>query len=300
MPLISTTTTTTTWTCPVCGGTDTRRLLGGLNSVYSRVSYDVIECSTCTHKFTDPVPDPSDLDEIYDERYAYEAHALILREKLVRVRRNAAFVASFPGVNSVLEVGCMYGLLLEELTKLGKQARGVELSADAAAVCRSKGLQVENCSLEDFTAGSHERFDAVVMSHLLEHISKPSEQIAKLSSLLNEHGILVINVPNANARTRRLFGRFWGWWQVPVHVHHFTEASLTRVLEGQGFRVRGVRHFGADSLLYLLSAANVCGLKSRRSTLSGANKWIIKWFSTLVGPLAKFGDEELSVAAEKI
>jgi 2-polyprenyl-3-methyl-5-hydroxy-6-metoxy-1,4-benzoquinol methylase len=292
--------TISTPACPVCDSADTRRLHGDLQSVYSRKRYDIFGCSKCTHKFTHPAPDPSDLDEIYGERYAYEAHSLILREKLVRARRDAAYLANLPGVNSVLEVGCMYGFLLEELARLGKKARGVELNADAVSVCRSKGLDVDNCSLEDYTARSHEEFDAVVMSHLLEHISRPSEQLEQLRGLLRDHGMLVINVPNADARTCRLFGRYWGWWQVPVHVHHFTEASLTRMLEKQGFRVKEVGHYGADSLLYMLSAANLCGLKSRRPTLPRSSRWIIKSFSTLVGPWARFGDEELRVVAEAV
>src|SRR5437867_13006219 len=101
--------------CPVCGDADTRRMLGSVGSLYSRENYDICECTKCDHKFTDPTPTEADLGAIYSERYAYEAHSLVVRETRVRARRNAAYIATFPPVASVLEVGCMYGYILDEL-----------------------------------------------------------------------------------------------------------------------------------------------------------------------------------------
>lgn len=285
--------------CTLCGDSRRTRVVGPLGSVYSETEYSIESCAACGLEMTVPTPTAEELSHIYRDRYAYEAHALIVREKRVRARRNAERLVRHGQVRSAVEVGCMHGDLLEELNRRGILARGVEPSEAAVENCRARGLDVAQGTLEDFTREEGPPPDAVVMSHVLEHVLHPLQELERLAGRLTHGGVLLINVPNARARSRRLLGKAWGWWQVPVHVHHFDARSLSRLLEQSGFRVSSVEYFGADSLFWMLSVANVMGVKSRGGPLSTAQHTLIRAWSMAAGTLATLGDEELTVLAER-
>ena len=136
----------------------------------------------------------------------------------------------------ILDIGCGTGMLLTALKLAGfENALGVDISEQAVLLCRSKGLNVERISSihEISPENDDARFDLVVMSHVLEHISKDSI-IATLRHI-REHvvsraGKLVVMVPNAQSRT----GAYWAYEDF-THCTLFTSGSLKYVLQSAGF-----------------------------------------------------------------
>ncbi|HET6898064.1 MAG TPA: class I SAM-dependent methyltransferase, partial [Vicinamibacteria bacterium] len=88
-----------------------------------------------------------------------------LRERL------AGYVELFSGLAPVADLGCGRGEFLELLREKGIAARGVEGNAQAAAVCRGRGLDVHEGDLVDFLraqpAGS---LGGVFAAQVVEHL----------------------------------------------------------------------------------------------------------------------------------
>ena len=269
-------------------------------TVYSDRPYGLVRCVNCRHVITSPKPDANELQRLYSREYAYGAHLLIEGEKRFRAKWLAGVLKhELRGSASqrVLEIGCMYGFLLQALKGQGMQAAGIDLDEAAVAYCRASGLNATVSSIEAYGGG--EGCDCVAMAHVFEHLLEPEGALRKLEPILNRGGVLCLAVPNSHSRLARFLSRHWGWWQVPVHINHFTAESLKRMLEKNGYKVTRTLYRGGDSLMLLLCAANAAGV-----TPSGRD---LGWFQTKVISLASrvlrywyfAGDDELVMVARR-
>ena len=92
-------------------------------------------------------------------------------------------------------------------------------------------------------------FDAVVMSHSLEHVSEPRADLARVRRLLRPGGLLLISVPNFASWQREMFGSEWFALDLPRHRTHFTPRSLAHALRGEGFELVSVRTTSSSGVL---------------------------------------------------
>ena len=96
------------------------------------------------------------------------------------------------GRGRVLDVGCGYGRYLRRLAGLGLDVTGVDANPTIVATNRSAGLRcISPSELGD------ERFDVVLMSHVIEHFS-PEPLLTFVDTYLDridEGGALVIATP---------------------------------------------------------------------------------------------------------
>lgn len=284
--------------CPVCNKKGVHIYLSGAQSVYSDKPYDIFHCKNCEHYFTNPLPDAKTLNNIYANKYSYAAHSIIIPEKKMRAGRYANYIANLD-VRSVLEIGCMHGLLLVELERNGIKASGIELDSDAVKHCQNLSLDVSQSSLEDFAKKrGAKKYDAIVMSHVLEHIVEPKKQLDLLKKRLSKNGYLIIIVPNSNAKTRKLFGRYWGYWQVPIHINHFNGKSITNLLNRSGFNSIKIKSVGADSLFFLSTVANCFGAKNETHDLSLPKRVMVKTASIPLRFWYFLGSEDMIVTAK--
>ena len=147
----------------------------------------------------------------------------------------------------VLDIGCADGCFLAAAA-VGLRAAnvpsilfGVEPDpqyADYAA--EASGATVLQGGFEDnlaTLAHSSQQFDLIVLSHVLEHLCEPDEIVRKISTLLSEDGLLLIEVPNILSPCWSGFGMFH-----LAHINHFIPETLCALLEGNGFGVEKLFH----------------------------------------------------------
>ncbi len=230
--------------CSCCGGTSGNPVHRGLSSVYSSRLYDVVRCSVCRNLITMPIIQDEELQQLYSRTYLYPIHRLAQHWKRNRARRLARFIrqlAPATKYKSLLEVGCMFGYLMEEL-RSNYLVKGIEIGTQAVRHCQARGLDAAQISLESYLQTDEATFDIIIMSHVLEHLRHPDKDLQKLRDRLNPGGVLVILVPNHDSISARLFGRYWGWWQVPVHFNHFNRSALEHLARRSGYHVNRVRY----------------------------------------------------------
>ena len=109
------------------------------------------------------------------------------------------YVPFFKGRGEVLDLGCGRGEFLELMREAGVEARGIDLSEECVALCRSKQLRAEQADLFvylDGLAGS--ALDGIFSAQVIEHL--PPERVFEFvrlaASKLARGGLLAIETPN--------------------------------------------------------------------------------------------------------
>ncbi len=287
--------------CSCCKNTEATLLHSGLKSVYTSKPYSVVICTKCSNGITHPSVEKQELNQIYSETYLYPVHLLALGEKKYRARAMAKYVKQNSPANfhpKVLEVGCMFGYLLHELQDEYK-VKGIDIGRDAVKYCRNQGLDVDDTSIENFISNSNEKFDIIILSHVLEHLLRPDEVLLDLQNHLNPEGMIYILVPNYKSISPKFFGKYWGWWQVPVHINHFNEQSLTSLAGISGYQNHQSRFKGGDSLMLLLNLINLFSFRNKNSEPGFFQKMIIGFFTNIFRYWYLIGNEELTMVIKK-
>jgi SAM-dependent methyltransferase len=214
-----------TETCAACGS--------GLAAAFAGKGYAVIGCKRCGLRRIDPIPSPAALSDYYSRWYALAADAAHVASEGYREQSDHVvqlLTHWAPAARRVCEIGCSAGWLLQDLQRHGYDVKGYELSAATSQLARDRGLDVET---GEFTADG-DRFDVILMRHVLEHTRDPLGQLQHAAARLNEGGTLLVAVPNGASLCSRLLGRYWSWYIPPAHIWYLTPESLRTLAQRAG------------------------------------------------------------------
>lgn len=117
----------------------------------------------------------------------------------------------------VLEIGCGNGSWLFHMKQLGWDVVGIEPDPRAAELARSKGIEVHEVSLDSVTI-ENQRFDAIVMHHVIEHLPSPRKAILQIVPWLKPAGLFVSYSPNPESILFHTYGRYWRQLDAPRHL----------------------------------------------------------------------------------
>jgi len=131
----------------------------------------------------------------------------------------------------LLDVGCGEGQLPETAQDEGWNAFGIDLSETAVRLCCERGLPASQTDFFDSSL-DHRRFDAIVMSELIEHVPAPGRFLRRADELLEEGGILYLTTPNFGSLARRILGDKWPVIH-PEHIGYFERSTLRSMASEQ-------------------------------------------------------------------
>lgn len=140
----------------------------------------------------------------------------------------------------LFDLGCGTGVFVEQAGRQGWGAVGAEVSAYAADVARSRGLNVTCESIEDFSPAA-EAYDCVTMWDVIEHLRDPGAALGKLAKALRPCGILALSTGDITAACARLCGSRWHLFNLPEHLYFFSPRSLRGLLGQAGLSVVAIR-----------------------------------------------------------
>lgn len=239
-------------------------------------TWDIRRCPDrhCGLAWLDPMPAESDLAELYRNYFTHASLPLRARgwrrfvppvtaltrgcfrwTPLNRARRHAAsmyLTRQAPG--RVLDVGCGNGDRLAFLRAQGWDVVGQEIDPAAARVATARhGVVVHVGRLRDIGLPPCS-FDAITLSHVIEHVPDPVELLRACRRLAKPGGAIVCVTPNLDSWGHRRFRSCWLGLDPPRHLHLFSPISLRIAAERAGLTpllwttAANVEFIGAGSL----------------------------------------------------
>ncbi|MCM5662273.1 class I SAM-dependent methyltransferase [Galbibacter mesophilus] len=184
------------------------------------------------------------LDKIYQ---TVKKISLGKKKKIIRKYHSSA--------KYILDIGSGTGDLISYL-KNDYSCYGTEPNDKARNISQTKGNTVFK-SLEDI---ENNKFDVIMMWHVLEHVHDIDSQIEKINTLLNKNGVLIIAVPNYESYDAKYYQEDWAAYDVPRHLWHFNKTAMKSLLQKQSFFVVKILPLIFDSFyISLLSEKNKTG-----------------------------------------
>ena len=181
----------------------------------------------------------------------------------------------------ILDVGCGTGANLLMLSQYG-EAEGVDVSEDALAFCRARGLDrvrlgaAEELPYEDGT------FDLVTALDVVEHMDNDLAGLKEMRRVLRPGGRVLLFVPT--------FMFLWGLQDdVSHHRRRYRLSQLRRVLEEAGFEIERTTYANITfffPILLIRQLMRVTGIKAESE-----NNINVSGFNGVLGKL--FGAESL-------
>jgi ubiquinone/menaquinone biosynthesis C-methylase UbiE len=128
----------------------------------------------------------------------------------------------------LLEIGFGSGQFLKKMQLCGWEVEGVDFDSKAVeGVKKRYGFNVHVGSLESIGYPDNS-FDAITMSHVIEHVHDPVALLKECYRILKPTGYLVAVTPNINSWGHKKFEENWIHLDPPRHLHLFSDSTLRR------------------------------------------------------------------------
>lgn len=185
------------------------------------------------------------------------------RNHLLALQKIHAY-RSPPG--SLLDFGCEGGFFLETARQAGWNVQGLEPRPGPAIFARANfNIQVltDTIRQDSFPLDS---FDVITAFQVFEHLANPQDDLNILRSFLKPGGVILVEVPEIETWSVRLFGRFHRHF-VWDHYFFFSSHTLQRLFKQTGLIPLEVYH------------------PARTMTLRQMSDWVGRLFSSRLSHL---------------
>ncbi len=254
--------------CNICGKEKFKKVLSHYDnmSYVDDIFYNLVECINCSLVTIENKQKVEDIGKYYaNNYYAYTASKnifFILKNIMIDFSSKLPFVGEKIMLGqmylkadkknmSVLDIGCGDGYSLEMYKKFGfENLYGTEIEENLCKMLESKNIKVFK-TLDITEIKFDKKFDVVRMSHVLEHVYNPSEQLDYIyKNLLKDDGKLIIGVPNFCSCAQKCFGKYCCALQLPTHLYHFNKKTLREILIKNNFKINSIFTTGFSGIAY--------------------------------------------------
>lgn len=224
--------------CVACGSNQMRSL-GVKNEL------EIVSCRKCSTIYTPYSPWYS--SEYYYESYYPEASLSPPAFVQARLEQITAEFTPYRQTNRLLDIGCGAGNLLQAASKLGWNAHGLDVSANAVAHVQKLGFEVFQGEIQNAGLPA-QHFDVITAAEILEHLSEPRVLLDEVARVLRPGGLFWTTTPHARGLSARILGLKWRCIWPPEHLQLFSAGGLKHLLRAAGFREVQVRTTGGNPL----------------------------------------------------
>jgi len=220
--------------CPVCNSSSNTRILQKSASTYFR-------CNECSMVYLNPILNPEATVEYYtnlntgqgdivsaDMGFYTEIYTLGLDSITLHKKGG-----------KILDIGCSTGVFLDIAKVKNWETAGIELGLDEAAKAEEKGHKIFKNTID--ALGSDEKFDAITMWDVLEHIPDGIDHLNKIKTHLNEKGILFFQIPNSDALAAKIMRGACRMFDGLEHTNLYNPKTVALIAEKCGFEIKSVK-----------------------------------------------------------
>ena len=212
-----------------------------LNKIFS--NREIVECTKCSLKFIYPMPNKKTLED-YNKNYFINAHEDLKVDKIAetyfnclakcRVNYLEKFLKSKEiNIKEVLEIGPGKGYLYENFkNKENINYSVLETDIELQNIFKKKNLKKVYNNLHEI---EEDKFDLVIISHVLEHVDNPNNFLANINKFLRKDGIIFLEVPCLDYLYKEI---------VEPHLFFYDKETLSLMLNKNNFNNYQISYFG--------------------------------------------------------
>lgn len=276
--------------CPVCGSAGISKVFKVKDNTASQEYFDIYHCRNCQVRFTQNPPSEASIGEYYQSEnyisHTDDSKGLINRLYLIvrniSISQKKKLIEKITGLRqrNLLDVGSGTGYFAATMSKAGWQVAGVEPDEGA------RNIAMERHSLkllpgEELFNLPANKFDAITLWHVLEHVHDVKKYIVTFKKLLSDNGKLFIAVPNYTSYDAMSYGPNWAGYDVPRHLYHFTPQTMQWLMKESGLKIISIKPMWFDSFYVSL-------LSSKYK--NGKTNWIGAFWTGLMSNLKAMSD----------
>lgn len=230
-----------------CPGCDSPEAEEGL----VKYGFAYVVCNKCRSLYCSPRPGRAHLEAFYQHSRAvdfwthhfYPKTVDVRRPMMFRPRAQLALEIALDGRERsatpvVVDVGCGYGMLLEEARHLGGFAAvvGVEPSQKLAALCRERGFSVINKYAEELQPEDVQA-DVVTCFEVLEHVWDPRLLLVGIRAALRPEGRVLLTTLTASGFDIQVLWENSKTVSPPHHLNFLSVEGMRLLFERSGYKV---------------------------------------------------------------
>lgn len=204
------------------------------------IPLSVVLCKECGLSYLNPRWDADGYIQFYKNEYdKYYRPNLVLNKKVVRLKTNPILDRLKDrnqlneNIKTVLDIGSGAGENLLDIRKHFTEAElfAIEPSIESQKVLKKNDIKILSGDVNtNWDNNSTNKFDLIIMRHVLEHFLDPLTILKRVNNILSENGIVYIAVPN-NLKPIQSLEK--SWFRV-VHTYYFNKYSLKNILDLAG------------------------------------------------------------------
>lgn len=196
---------------------------------------------------THPVPQKEEMGKYYESE-DYYPHSLnkknpitflyTITRKHMHLKRLTWMRDYLKNNTSVLDYGCGSGDFVKYLRSKSIDAYGYEPNYNFC----------DHDFLTNQEGWKNNKYEVIVLWHVLEHIHNPFDLIQSLKKRLNKKGKILIAIPNFKSFDSKYYGKYWAGYDTPRHLWHFSQKGIGLIAKENNFKILKVKSLHLDSI----------------------------------------------------
>jgi trans-aconitate methyltransferase len=244
---------TTNLSCPICNAQSFSLFLQAKDYTVSQETFNILKCDHCGFMLTSPVP--KDLNPYYQSPQ-YISHsnqtsgitdALYKFARTITLRWKTNLINHYNTTTqkTLLDYGCGTGAFLHHAQKNGWEISGVEPAEKPRAIA---SITTSIAVAESLQQLQPKKFSVITLWHVLEHVEHLHGILDQLTARLQNNGTIFIAVPNHKSLDARTYKSQWAAYDTPRHLWHFSQSTMTSLLNQHGLTVHKTLPMKLDAL----------------------------------------------------
>jgi len=233
--------------CPNCKGEE------GKPFYQKRFRY--VRCARCHMVYASPrfvaeINNAIHSQDMYVEHFKWKVIPSIdYRRNVLAVRKYEQLMQYFGNPGKVLDIGCGLGEVLSVFQENGWDCLGIDFNEFAIDYAQKKfGITIINENIFDLKLEA--KFNLIMLWGVLEHVYDPIALLEQARALLDDDGLLLIEVPSADSMLVRYCEQTGAeahrTFESARHIMLFSRKSLLEMCSGAGFKCENLLSNGLD------------------------------------------------------
>lgn len=180
---------------------------------------------------------------------------------------------------SILEIGCSCGGILSYFKDKSHEIFGIDLDKKYIDFGKKKNLNLRHQKIADI---KNIKFDLIILAHVFEHLLDLEESLKDIVKLLNNNGLLFINIPGIfNDSYYRHERCDFLYYVQNAHTYTFTENNCTKFILNKS---PNLKLLNKNNISYILfQKRNLKKSSNKKKTFKIENEYekIIKYINNV-------------------